>query len=232
MLKRTCDILGSILGLVVMSPLLALIAVAIRIGSPGPVLFRQDRLGLDGRRFRIYKFRSMVVDAEWRGARFTVGGDSRITPVGRFLRRHKLDELPQLINVLSGEMSLVGPRPEVPEFAELYPSEFAQMLRIKPGITHRATLCFRNEEELLAASTDPTRAYIDKIMPAKMQLYIDSMPHQSVRADILTIVATVLRYGETFTPEDLDIDTPKIAKIPVSRIEERVLAPSARETVA
>jgi lipopolysaccharide/colanic/teichoic acid biosynthesis glycosyltransferase len=196
-----------------MSPLLAVIAFVIKLDSPGPVFFRQHRLGLNGTLFSIYKFRSMVSDAERRGTRFTVGGDDRITPVGRFLRRTKLDELPQLINVLLGEMSLVGPRPEVPEYAELFPREFAQVLRVKPGITHRATMRFRNEEDLLAESADPTKTYIEKIMPTKMQLYIDSMHQQSVRQDIRTIVATILRVGDEMTLAELQIDTPELAPI-------------------
>ncbi len=239
MLKRTFDIIWSGLGLVVMTPLLAVIAFVIKLDSPGPVFFRQQRLGLNGSLFCIYKFRSMVSDAERRGTRFTVGGDDRITPVGRFLRRTKLDELPQLINVLRGEMSLVGPRPEVPEYAELFPREFAQVLRIKPGITHRATLRFRNEEDLLAKSDDPTRTYIESIMPTKMKLYIDSMHHQSVRQDIRTIVATILRVGDEMTMAELQLGTPELAPIvavpvrsskPVLQAEDSL--PRARQTVA
>jgi len=239
MLKRTFDIIWSGLGLVVVSPLLAIIAFAIKLDSPGPVFFRQRRLGLNGTLFHIYKFRSMVSDAERRGTRFTVGGDDRITPVGRLLRRTKVDELPQLINVLLGEMSLVGPRPEVPEYAELFPREFAQVLRVKPGITHRATLRFRNEEDLLAKSDDPTKIYIENIMPTKMQLYIDSMHHQSIRQDIRTIVATILRVGDEMTLAELQIGTPELAPIvsvPIltSKPEHQggSSMPRARQTVA
>ena len=213
MLKRVLDVILSGLGLAVVSPLLAMIAFAIKLDSPGPVFFRQNRLGLNGSLFRIYKFRSMVSDAERRGTRFTVGGDDRITPVGKFLRHTKLDELPQLINVLLGEMSLVGPRPEVPEYAELFPREFAQVLRVKPGITHRATLRFRNEEKLLAMADDPTRTYIESIMPTKMKLYVDSMPHQSVGQDIRTIVATILRVGDEMTMSELPPVAPELASV-------------------
>ena len=239
MLKRTFDVIWSSLGLAVMSPLLAVIAFVIKLDSPGPVFFRQRRLGLNGTLFSIYKFRSMVSGAERRGTRFTVGGDDRITPVGRLLRRTKLDELPQLINVLLGEMSLVGPRPEVPEYAELFPREFAQVLRVKPGITHRATMRFRNEEDLLAKSVDPTKTYIEAIMPTKMQLYIDSMHQQSVRQDIRTIVATILRVGDEMTLAELQIGTPELAPIVsvpalTSRPEPQAGAsmPRVRQTVA
>mgnify|MGYP002628955646 FL=1 len=213
MFKRTSDILIAAAGLALLSPVYLLIAVALKLDSDGPVFFRQNRLGLGGAHFRIFKFRSMVADADKRGGTLTIGGDARVTRVGGFLRRHKLDELPQLINVLRGEMSLVGPRPEVPEYADLFPTEFRRILAVRPGITHRATLLFRNEEELLAATDDPNAAYIHKVMPAKMRLYIDALGEQSVMQDVRTIVETIFRVGETITAADLTLDTPEIGNI-------------------
>lgn len=236
MLKRCFDFTVATIGLTFLSPVMALIALAVKLDGPGSVFFRQERLGLHGRRFRIYKFRSMVSDAESRGNRFTVGGDARITPVGRFLRRHKLDELPQLINVVRGEMSLVGPRPEVPEYADMFPAEYARILSVRPGITHAATLRFRNEEQLLAGARDPRRAYLENVMPAKMRLYVESLTRQSLRDDVATIVQTILQVGETATPEELRFDAPEVANItnlPRSRRTPVRAAPRrVRQTVA
>ena len=234
MLKRSFDFIVATMGLTLLSPVMAVIAAAVKLDGPGPVFFRQERLGLHGRRFRIYKFRSMVTDAESRGNRFTVGGDARVTRVGRFLRRHKLDELPQLLNVLTGEMSLVGPRPDVPEYADFFPAEYARILTVRPGITHAATLRFRNEEELLAGAGDPRRAYLENVMPAKMRLYVESLSRQSLRHDIATIVQTVLQVGDTATPEELLLDAPEvvnIANLPRAR-REHAPAPAARAASA
>ncbi len=147
------------------------------------------------------------------GGRLTIGGDERITRAGRFLRRHKLDELPQLFNVLSGDMSMVGPRPEVPEYATLFPGEFERILTVRPGITHRATLMFRNEEQILARAEDPAAHYIDKIMPAKMRLYVDSIDKGSVLHDIRTIVETVLAVGRSESEPVLNLDVPEVSTI-------------------
>ncbi len=192
-MRRILDVVCAGSGLVFLLPLLAAIAIAIRVTSPGPVLFRQVRVGLHGRRFRIFKFRTMVADAEARGLRFTVGGDVRVTPVGAFLRRHKLDELPQLLNVLAGDMALVGPRPEVPEYVEQFREQFAPVLTVRPGITHRASLLFSNEEQLLARANDPERYYLEHVMPRKLSLYRRDLARASVRNDIRTILATVRR---------------------------------------
>ena len=191
MLKRAIDIIGSGLGLVALSPLLLGLACAVKITSRGPVLYRQTRLGRGGRPFSIYKFRSMVDGAEHRGARVTGAGDERVTPLGLFLRRHKLDELPQLWNVLRGDMSLVGPRPEVPEFAALYPEEFARVLSVRPGVTHRATQLFRNEEELLARAADPRSFYVERILPRKLAIYLADLDRATVARDLRTILDTV-----------------------------------------
>ena len=138
-MQRFADILASLLGLVVLAPLFLVVAIAIKITSPGPVFFRQERTGRRGRDFRIFKFRTMVVDADRRGSCITVRGDARVTRVGHVLRKFKIDELPQLLNVLRGEMSLVGPRPEMPQYVAHFPAEFAKVLERRPGITHRAS---------------------------------------------------------------------------------------------
>ncbi len=204
MLKRIFDLVVATTGLVVLSPVLAAVSVAVKLGSPGPVFFRQVRVGRHGRPFRIFKFRTMVDDAEARGGKLTVGGDGRVTPVGRFLRRHKLDELPQLINVVRGEMSLVGPRPEVPEYVRLFPVPYRRILMVRPGITHRATLWFRREERLLAEADDPTTYYLTHIMPLKVKFYLDGLERQSFLDDLKTIVWTVLDAAHALTAEEVE----------------------------
>src|SRR5215210_5013258 len=168
--KRLLDVTCSSLALVLLSPLFAFVAAWIALTSRGPVLYRAPRIGLHGRPFRMYKFRTMVVDADRIGGSSTPDDDPRITPVGRILRRHKLDELPQLINVLTGEMSLVGPRPQVQWAVELYSPLERQILTVPPGITDYASLRFTNEGELLRGSADPDKAYIEQIHPEKMRL--------------------------------------------------------------
>lgn len=191
MIKRLMDIGGAAAGLIVLSPLFAVMAAAVKITSRGPVFYRQTRLGRGGREFSIYKFRSMVDGAEHRGARVTGAGDARVTGLGLFLRRHKLDELPQLLNVLRGDMSLVGPRPEVPEFAAHYPEEFTRVLTVRPGVTHRATQLFRNEEELLARAADPRSFYVERILPRKLAIYLADLDRASAAGDLRTILDTV-----------------------------------------
>lgn len=168
LLKRGVDIVASGAGLLLLAPLGMLIAAAIRLESPGPVLFGQWRVGRGGRRFRLWKFRSMVVDAEARGARITSAGDTRVTRVGRWLRRWKLDELPQLWNVLVGEMSLVGPRPEVPEWVEHWPERWKPvLLAVRPGLTDVVSLELRDEEALLAKQEDPLAYYREVLLYRK-----------------------------------------------------------------
>jgi lipopolysaccharide/colanic/teichoic acid biosynthesis glycosyltransferase len=203
-MRRLLDSTVAAIGLLLLSPLLLALAVAIRTTSSGPVLYRQVRLGLLGHPFRIYKFRSMVSDADRLGGSLTVGGDARITPVGRFLRRHKLDELPQLLNVLKGDMALVGPRPEVPRFARLYPDTYRRILQVRPGITHRASLAFRNEEQLLARADDPDRLYVERVMPYKMMLYVQGLQRRSVLDDVKTIIDTVFHVTTAVTEKDLE----------------------------
>lgn len=204
MLKRCMDVAGSALGLVVLSPLFAAVAIGVRLTSPGPVFYRQERVGRDGSRFRIYKFRSMVDGADSRGARVTGSGDERVTRFGSFLRRHKLDEYPQLLNVLRGEMSLVGPRPEVPEFVEHYPEEFDRVLEVRPGITHRATQLFRQEEDILGAAADPRTFYVEKILPRKLAIYLRELGNDSLWDDLRTILGTVFDSGTSIEIELLD----------------------------
>jgi len=190
MLKRILDIMGAGAGLICFAPFLAVIAIAIKLASPGPVFFRQERVGLNGRIFRIYKFRSMREDSHINGTSLTVGGDQRVTRLGAFLRRHKLDELPQLINVLTGGMSLVGPRPEVKEYVDLFPREYARVLTVRPGITHQGTLMFRNEEAILADAPDPRARYMRFVMPLKLKIYQDHL-EQPLTKELKIILATV-----------------------------------------
>lgn len=186
--KRAFDILCSFLGLTVLSPVLLVVSVLVAVTSPGGVFFRQERIGKDGKPFRIFKFRSMRKDNA--GLKITTGNDSRITPVGRFLRKSKIDELPQLINVLVGDMSFVGPRPEVADYVNLYTPYQRQVLLVRPGITGLASIRFRNENDLLTASDDPNRTYIEQIMPRKIDLDLEYIPRASVFYDIKLIFQT------------------------------------------
>lgn len=191
--KRVLDFLLSLFGIIILSPLLALIAVEVKISDGGPVFFRQERVGRNGRRFRIWKFRTMTVGADKMGPLLTVGQDPRVTKVGRWLRQTKLDELPQLINVLAGEMSLVGPRPEVPRYVALYTEEQKAVLKLLPGITDPASIRFRNESELLATAADPERYYVEIVMPEKIRLNLEYASKASVWTDIAVIIHTLLR---------------------------------------
>jgi len=191
-LKRAMDVVISGCALAVLWPVLLLIALAIRIDDPGPVFYRQVRVGRGGREFRIYKFRTMVVDADKKGLQITVGRDNRITRVGAFLRKTKLDELAQLINVFTGEMSFVGPRPEVPKYVDLYTPYQRQVLLVRPGITDYASIAYRNENDLLAGAQDPERMYIDVIMPDKIELNMKYLREISPLADIRLILSTVI----------------------------------------
>ena len=190
MAKRTFDLLLALAALVLTAPLMLLVAAAIRLDSPGPVFFRQQRVGQGGRLFRIHKFRTMVADAPERGPALTVGDDERITRVGRFLRRSKLDELPQLIDVLRGDMSLVGPRPEVPRYVAHYPPALRdRVLALRPGITDPVSLAFADESALLARAADPEREYVDVILPRKL----DAAAAYAARATLATDLGVILR---------------------------------------
>jgi lipopolysaccharide/colanic/teichoic acid biosynthesis glycosyltransferase len=190
-MKRAFDIFGSALGLIVLSPVLALLAVAIKADSRGPVLYRGARVGVNGRRFNILKFRSMVTDAEKIGGSSTPEDDPRVTRVGRFLRANKLDELPQLWNVLIGQMSFVGPRPQVQWAVDRYTPEERLVLSVKPGITDYASLRFANEGEILKGSTDPDRDYMEKIHPEKMRLSLEYVRSRSFSGDLAIIAQTL-----------------------------------------
>lgn len=190
MAKRIFDLLAAGLGLLLLSPLLLATALAIRLDSPGPVFFRQERVGRGGRSFRIHKFRTMRHGAG--GALITVGEDARITRVGAFLRRTKLDELPQLIDVLRGTMSLVGPRPEVPRYVALYPSALREkVLSVRPGLTDLASIEYRDENALLARAADPEREYVETVLPAKLQLAADYVDRRTLALDLRIIVRTL-----------------------------------------
>ena len=188
--KRAFDVVCSALGLLVLSPVLLICALLVGLTSPGGILFRQERIGKDGVPFTLYKFRSMRKDNA--GLKITTSGDSRVTPVGKVLRRTKLDELPQLFNVLKGDMSFVGPRPEVREYTDLYDEEQRQVLLVRPGITGLASIRFRNENELLDESDDPNRTYIEEVMPQKLALDLEYIPHASVFYDIRLILETLV----------------------------------------
>lgn len=192
MTKRTFDIVCSGLGLVLLAPLFVVIAVWIKLDSRGPIFFRQIRVGRFGKTFKIYKFRTMVAGAESKGRQITAGDDSRITRAGRILRKHKLDELPQLINVLKGEMSLVGPRPEVPKYVEMFKENYQVILGVTPGITDFASLKFRQESALLHTANDPESLYIREILPEKIRLAKEYVANASLLLDIKVILMTLL----------------------------------------
>lgn len=190
-MKRFFDIFVSFIGLLLLLWLFAIVAVWIKLDSKGPVFYRQSRVGKGGRDFCIFKFRTMRTDAD-KGSLITVGGsDSRITRAGLFLRRTKIDELPQLINVLLGDMSLVGPRPEVRRYVDLYTPEQLHVLDVRPGITDPATIKYRNENELLGAVDDPLRYYVDVIMQDKLAISLDYVQNASLIGDLKVIWETV-----------------------------------------
>lgn len=191
MAKRIFDLIFSALGLTILSPIILVISILVKFDSHGSVFFKQIRIGLYGKEFKIYKFRTMVIDAESQGIKLTVGQDSRVTQLGKFLRKYKLDEIPQLINVLKGEMSFVGPRPVVPDFVMLYDDDQLQILNVRPGITDYASINFKNESELLAMSDEPERFYIEHIMPLKIELSKQYIDNNNLWLDIKLIFATV-----------------------------------------
>ncbi len=189
--KRIFDIIFSLFGLVVLSPLFLVIAFLIVLDSKGGIFFLQERIGRYGQPFKIFKFRTMYKDAEKKG-QLTVGSrDPRITKVGYWLRKTKMDELPQLINVLKGDMSFVGPRPEVKKYVDLYNEEQKQVLNVRPGITDFASIVFRNENDLLAGSNDPERLYVEKIMPTKLKLNMKYIEDRNLLLDVKIILKTV-----------------------------------------
>lgn len=191
--KRLFDLFFTIPGLLLLLPLFFIIAVWIKADSPGPIFFRQERVGLEGKLFRIFKFRTMCLDGEAKGRQITVGDDPRITASGRFLRRYKLDELPQLLNVISGDMSLVGPRPEVPRYVSLYPLEVrSEVLSVRPGITDFASIEYKDENAILGYADNPEKTYIEDILPVKLAYYQRYVAERSLWVDFKLIIKTVL----------------------------------------
>lgn len=190
MSKRVFDLVVAAAALLLLAPVLLVVALVVKLDSPGPVFFRQERAGRHGRPFRIHKFRTMVHGAA--GPGLTIGDDARITRAGRWLRRTRLDELPQLIDVVRGDMSLVGPRPEVPKFVAHYPAALrAKVLAVRPGITDPAALAHIDEADLLANTSDPERAYIDTILPAKLALQADYAARATLWSDLLVLGRTL-----------------------------------------
>lgn len=193
MVKRGFDVFFSGLGILLLGPFFLIIAIWIKIDSAGPVFFVQKRVGKNGAEFGVYKFRTMITDAESQGLKITVGKDPRITKSGYFLRRTKLDELAQLFNVLGGSMSLVGPRPEVQEYLDVYPDDIRyKVLSIKPGITDYASIEFKDENLMLEHSKDPNKTYIEEILPIKQQFYLKYVEEQSLAVDIKLIFKTII----------------------------------------
>ena len=195
--KRLFDIFFSSLGLLILSPFFTVVVLLLKRDSEGPVFFRQERMGRNFKPFRIYKFRTMSVCQEGRGPLITVANDTRITGFGRFLRKSKIDELPQLLNVLKGEMSLVGPRPEVKTYVQLFRPEFEKLLTVRPGITDFASLRYSEEEGLLALSENWEEEYIKKILPQKIRLSLRYVENRTILTDITLIVKTILKTSRT-----------------------------------
>ena len=190
-MKRTFDLIVSLAGLIIISPFLLVVSCLILVTMGRPVFYRQVRVGIDGIHFKIIKFRSMIKNADRQGPAFTAAGDPRITPVGRLLRKYKLDELPQLINVVLGEMSLVGPRPEVPEYVERYTEEQRRVLSVRPGLTDTASIVYRDEESVLSRYEDTQKAYMEKIMPAKLRLNLAYIERAGFFSDLSLIFKTL-----------------------------------------
>ena len=193
MVKRLFDVLASTVMLVLLSPLLLVLSLAVNFSSKGPVFYMQERIGKNEKPFRIFKFRTMLMDADKKGL-LTVGGrDPRVTNFGYFLRKYKLDELPQLFNVVLGEMSLVGPRPEVKRYVEMYSVEQKKVLEVNPGITDYASIEYANENELLGKADDPEKMYVEEIMPAKLKLNLKYVKEQSFLVDLKIIFKTAMK---------------------------------------
>lgn len=193
-MKRIFDIVLSALGLFALSPLFIAVAVLIRLHDSGPVFFRQERVGKGFRPFFIYKFRTMITNAADKGPKITVGGDARITGIGKILRKYKIDELPQLINVFKGEMSFVGPRPEVKKYVETYRADYEKLLRLRPGITDPASINYSMEEEMLGRSKEDWEdLYVKRILPEKIRLSLRYAEHPGLFADVRIILETIFK---------------------------------------
>jgi len=191
LIKRFFDIIFAATGLLLLLPIFIIIAIFIKSDSRGPIFYRQKRVGKNGVEFFIWKFRTMYTDSDKKGL-LTVGGkDPRITRAGYHLRKYKMDELPQLFNVLTGEMSLVGPRPEVKKYTDLYDPLQRQVLSVRPGITDRASIKYSKENEILAQYEDPEKAYVEKVMPEKLELNLQYVKEQSFRKDVIILWKTI-----------------------------------------
>ena len=191
LLKRVFDVLLSLVLLVLLSPVMLILAIAIRLDSPGEVLFRQVRVTQYGQEFRIFKFRTMVANAQQLGTQVTVQGDMRITRMGKLLRKCRLDELPQLLNILMGQMSFVGTRPEVPRYVRQYTPQMLATLLLPAGVTSQASIRYKDEDRLLDASSDPDRTYVEQVLPGKMEYNLNSLLDFSLWQDFKTMVQTV-----------------------------------------
>jgi lipopolysaccharide/colanic/teichoic acid biosynthesis glycosyltransferase len=192
-MKRAFDLFFSIPGLIILSPFLLIVALAVRLGSPGPVIFRSRRVGRFGKEFLLLKFRTMTRDAPLKGPTITIGKDPRITRLGALLRRCKVDELPQLLNVVKGEMSLIGPRPEVPEYVRLYTLEQSAVLNLAPGITDPASIKYAQESEVLGAAENPEASYVQHVMPDKIRLNLEYAAGANRWTDFLLVLKTLGR---------------------------------------
>lgn len=192
-LKRTFDLFFSTIGILLLAPILLIISLIIKLTSKGPVLFKQIRVGKNEETFEILKFRTMVTDAEKLGKQITVGKDPRITNIGHILRKYKLDELPQLINVFLGQMSFVGPRPEVPYYTKMYNEAQKQVLKVKPGITDYASIKYSDENSLLGDSENPEEIYINQVMPDKLNINLEYIYKKSLREDMKIIFMTLMK---------------------------------------
>jgi len=212
-MKRLFDILLSFAGILLLQPFFIAVAILIKIDSKGPVFFRQERIGRNFRRFIIYKFRTMVVAAEKNGLRITSGGDNRVTKAGRILRKLKIDELPQLINVLKGDMSLVGPRPEVEEYVKLYEEDYMEILKSRPGITDVSSIIFREEEAVLKNQIDPEGYYKEILLPEKIRLSKEYIDHASFLYDLKLVLNTL---HQIFYPRPVSDDAYSQKKSPRS----------------
>ena len=189
-MKRVFDVIVAAVGLLLLTPILLLVSLLIKLDSPGPVFFTQERMGRKFRSFRIYKFRTMVPDAPRLGGKITAGADPRITRIGRYLRWTKVDELPQLLNVLKGDMSVVGPRPEVRQYVELFRSDYEEILQVSPGITDLASVHYRHEAELLEGAENPEDRYVKEILPEKIKLAKEYLHQSSFFFDIVVLLKT------------------------------------------
>ena len=191
--KRLFDFICATVGFAIICPFLVLVAILIKLDSKGPVFFFQQRMGKDGKIFRLIKFRSMYIDPKKEKEGFTPGDSSRITRIGRIIRKTKIDELPELINVIKGDMSLVGPRPEVPKYRSFYSGKYREVLKLRPGITDLASIKYRNEEEILEKSDDPEKTYTEVILPDKLELALEYKKKMSFFTDLKIIFSTILR---------------------------------------